>query len=156
MTTVYVVTSGSYDDYCIEGVFSTKELAEEFIKAPNTINECKYFIKEYELNNLFSSELYFKMEDIIYYWECEFNTSSAFGRKEGEYSVTKKAIAKQYVNNVNPYNNIGSYFLCTSFVSESDVINKAYNYYQEYLNEEEDSSFLWVDSLWKKKHGYEQ
>lgn len=30
MTTVYLVTSGEYSDYSINGVFSTEQLAEEF------------------------------------------------------------------------------------------------------------------------------
>lgn len=47
MTTIYIVTAGSYSDYHICGVFDTKELAELAIKAyaahePN--------IEEYELN----------------------------------------------------------------------------------------------------------
>jgi hypothetical protein len=32
MTTIYVVTSGLYDDYGIERLFSTYELAEAFIR----------------------------------------------------------------------------------------------------------------------------
>jgi hypothetical protein len=31
MTKIYVVTSGSYSDYCIEGIFSTEEKANKYI-----------------------------------------------------------------------------------------------------------------------------
>ena len=37
MSTVYVVTSGEYSDYGIDGVFSTKELAAKYIRE---YNEC--------------------------------------------------------------------------------------------------------------------
>lgn len=30
MTTIYLVTSGEYSDYCVEGVFSSEKLAKEF------------------------------------------------------------------------------------------------------------------------------
>lgn len=32
MTTVYLVTSGSYSDYSVRGAFSTRELADEFME----------------------------------------------------------------------------------------------------------------------------
>lgn len=31
MTTIYLVTSGSYSDYCIRAIFSTREAAEAYI-----------------------------------------------------------------------------------------------------------------------------
>jgi hypothetical protein len=136
MTTVYVVTSGCYDDYSIDGVFSTKEKAEEFVKAPNFIYEYSYSIEEYKLDDLFNSKNYFTMKDVITYWECEVTTSScSFGKKEGEYSVKEKVIAKKDIDNVKAYVRHSTCFICTSLISESDVAKKAYNYYQEYLNE---------------------
>ncbi len=51
MTTIYVVTEGSYSDYHIVGVYDNKELAEQFLK---NIDEVKKYndmqIEEYELN----------------------------------------------------------------------------------------------------------
>lgn len=48
--TIYAVTAGSYSDYRIIGIFSTRERANDFIKyAPdNSYNE----IEEYELDSL--------------------------------------------------------------------------------------------------------
>ena len=44
---VYIVTSGDYDDYQIDEVFSTKEKAEEYIECFG--DECS--IEEYSLDN---------------------------------------------------------------------------------------------------------
>jgi hypothetical protein len=49
MKTAYVITSGSYSDYGISGVFSTKEKAEEFVSN----NQCDdYDIEEWSINEL--------------------------------------------------------------------------------------------------------
>lgn len=51
MTTIYVVTRGSYSDYQIVGVFSTKEKAEAFTEFyPKTGYNGLNDIEEYELN----------------------------------------------------------------------------------------------------------
>lgn len=156
MTTVYVITCGSYDDYSIYGVFSTRKQAEDFINPLNTIEDYhpllnhpnlvpnyKYRIEEYELDEL---PIVLKLEDITYYWECEVTTnSSAYGRKQGEYSVTKKAIAKQDVDKLKLYKKEFDYFLCSSLISESDVVEIAYNYYQDYLKE----TNKYDDNFWK-------
>lgn len=47
MTTIYIVTSGCYSDYGINGVFSTEKNAENFILAFN-IDDSR--IEEYELD----------------------------------------------------------------------------------------------------------
>jgi hypothetical protein len=46
-TKVYIVTSGCYSDYSINHVFSTRELAEEWIG--EKINE-EYHVEEYEID----------------------------------------------------------------------------------------------------------
>lgn len=43
---VYIVTSGEYDDYCIERVFSTREKAKEYIECFG--GDC--YIEEYDLD----------------------------------------------------------------------------------------------------------
>ena len=43
---VYIVTSGEYSDYCVEGIFSTKEKAKDLKKVVDGNNP----IKEYELD----------------------------------------------------------------------------------------------------------
>jgi hypothetical protein len=56
MTTLYVVTSGTYSDYHIEGVFSTRELAEKWIDEVRVKRGTSYWynahndIEEYELD----------------------------------------------------------------------------------------------------------
>jgi hypothetical protein len=47
MTSIYVLTEGSYSDYHIVGVYSTKELAEE---AQSLYNSSQ--IEEYDLDNI--------------------------------------------------------------------------------------------------------
>ena len=48
MKKVYAVSSGCYSDYRVDAIFTTKELAEEFMKA---VPEYDYNdIQEYELN----------------------------------------------------------------------------------------------------------
>lgn len=48
MKKVYIVTCGDYSDYTIENVFSTKELAEEYINRVSTYDD--YRVEEYELD----------------------------------------------------------------------------------------------------------
>lgn len=47
MSKIYVVTSGSYSDFGIEGVFSTEELAKEWVGDLDN----RYDIREYELDD---------------------------------------------------------------------------------------------------------
>ena len=48
MTTIYVVTSGEYSDYSIRALFSTKELAQDFIDIQP--NPQYHRIEEYEID----------------------------------------------------------------------------------------------------------
>jgi hypothetical protein len=48
MKKVYLVTSGSYSDYGVEAVFSTRELAKEWING----SKGDYDIEEYDLDNM--------------------------------------------------------------------------------------------------------
>lgn len=50
--TLYVVTSGSYSDYRIEAIFSSKKLAKKYMHIESVINKYPDFndIREYELN----------------------------------------------------------------------------------------------------------
>lgn len=51
MKTVFIVTSGSYDDYQIDGVFSSVKLAEEFMSAVPPASFQEYNdIKEVEVD----------------------------------------------------------------------------------------------------------
>lgn len=53
MTTIYVVTSGAYSDYSIHAVFSTKELAEEYVAFGTQHDQFSYTgadIEEWELD----------------------------------------------------------------------------------------------------------
>lgn len=53
MTTIYVVTSGEYSDYSICAVFSTKELAEEYVAFGTQHKQFGYTgadIEEWELD----------------------------------------------------------------------------------------------------------
>lgn len=47
---IYVVNSGSYSDYRVDGLFETKELAEEYMKSYPKSYDDYNSIKEYELN----------------------------------------------------------------------------------------------------------
>jgi hypothetical protein len=150
MTTVYVVTSGSYEDYKIEGIFSTKQQAEDFISPlnkiyddhllidyPNLIPDDIYSIEEHTLDSL---STILKEEDITYYWECKVTTHTEYyggvyyGRKQGTYSVKRKVIAKQDIPKLQPYKERYGCFYCSSLISEQDTIDKGYKYYQDYLN----------------------
>ena len=48
MAIVFVVTSGDYSDYTIEGIFTTKPKAERFITIKASSDECE--INEWELD----------------------------------------------------------------------------------------------------------
>lgn len=48
MKIIYAVSSGSYSDYKVDALFSSKKLAEDFIAVMK--NRDTYFIEEYELN----------------------------------------------------------------------------------------------------------
>jgi hypothetical protein len=133
MTTVYVVTSGMYEDYSIDGVFSTKEKAEEFVKAPNLIYEYSYSIKEYKLDDLFNSEDYFTMADVLPYWQC---TVYKTNTEVYKYDLTSKhtykknsCILKEYVERPYPCS-----FTITSLVSKKDCLNKAKLKYEKIVN----------------------
>jgi len=63
MTTVYVVTAGSYSDYHIFGIYSTREIAETYQKSIGDAND----IEEYELDSMRVSriekgEQYYRVE----------------------------------------------------------------------------------------------
>ena len=49
---IYVVTSGSYSDYGIDAIFSTKEKAESFVRLGNEKirNYAKYEVEEWDLD----------------------------------------------------------------------------------------------------------
>lgn len=57
MTTIYVVTSGCYSDYGMNGMFSTKEKAEKFIKDNKTTFYDKGQIEEWILDEQQDHEL---------------------------------------------------------------------------------------------------
>lgn len=64
-TTVYVVTRGSYSDYGIVGIYSTRELAQAFMNASKPVNYDDYNdIEEYELDQ-FKSKI---EQGLICYW----------------------------------------------------------------------------------------
>ena len=50
MKTIYIVTQGSYSDYHIVSVFSTRELAEKFIELQPPPGYDEYEIEEYYLD----------------------------------------------------------------------------------------------------------
>lgn len=54
MTTVYVVTRGCYSDYGIERIFSTRELAEQYVAAFATATRSAdgYRIEEWTLDDM--------------------------------------------------------------------------------------------------------
>jgi hypothetical protein len=52
MTSVYVLSRGSYSDYCIEGIFSTERKAIEFAEQVLSIDEKQYKIEVFELDKL--------------------------------------------------------------------------------------------------------
>jgi hypothetical protein len=146
MTTVYVVTSGDYDNYSIDGIFSTRKQAEDFITPlnricgwhpllsyPNSMPDESYSIEEHTLDTL---STLLKEEDITYYWECEVTTKTDYcGRKEGNYSVKRKAIAKQDVEKLLLYKEENTCFYCSSPFSEQEVVERAHAYYQKHLKE---------------------
>jgi len=50
---IYVITSGEYSDYGIEAVFTTEELAKQWIgEDTHKSGYCKYNIEEYDLDSL--------------------------------------------------------------------------------------------------------
>lgn len=54
---VYVVTSGEYSDYGINAIFSTRELAQEYVDLKEFTDEYEtYHIQSWEVNNLHPSE----------------------------------------------------------------------------------------------------
>lgn len=81
---VYIVTSGDYDDYQIDEVFSTKEKAEEYIECFG--DGCR--IEEYNLDNPIEHK-----ENI---WDVDF--------KLGGYELNKCV--------VNNYGKVDSVWLC--------------------------------------------
>lgn len=139
MTTVYVVRCGKN----VEAVFSTKELAEEYIKAPvliqdsqyvdypNLIEEEDYSINEYK----FDPKPYLTMQNLTYYWECKVNLRTSYNgsRNSGDYSVIKKAIAKEDLHKLHSYVRDVNYFINNSTISELDAIKTSYNDYLDYV-----------------------
>ena len=57
MRKIYLVTSGEYSDYGIDGVFTSKELAEKFIKSFNTKDSFERMNIETRTLNPYEKEL---------------------------------------------------------------------------------------------------
>ena len=96
MTAIYIVTSGDYSDYRIEGVFSNKEDAQFFA---DTITENSYYIGEIEkweldaYNRQGINELCYW--DFEYYphkdeWKGKFHTPRSHWRGNPVNKVTKE------------------------------------------------------------------
>lgn len=53
---VYLVSNGEYDDYTIEGVFSTREKAQKFIDSIKDVEDTYYspYIEETELDSMYN------------------------------------------------------------------------------------------------------
>ena len=86
--TIYVVTSGEYSDYSIDGVFESKELAEQ------AMSKLKYSgqIEEYYLNALHKENpVYWRVEFDTYsdYWDTWKSASVPEGRELNTVHISK-------------------------------------------------------------------
>lgn len=147
MTTVYVVRCGNN----IERIFSNKEKAEDYIKAPNLlfkthedseyidycnlIPEEELYIVEYAVD---SPEPYLNLKDLVDYWECKVTTTKSrySDREEGDYSIQKKVIAKEDLPKLHSYAQEVLYFINNSTISELDAIETSYNDYLSHLKKQ--------------------
>lgn len=81
---VFIVTSGSYSDYRIEAVFSTKEKAQEYIQnaCVDDVND----IEEYEMDEQT------ERKNAVYHCSVDIKTSEieVEGRYDDEYKMRKK------------------------------------------------------------------
>ena len=106
---IYVITSGEYSDYQIVAIYTTREMADEFVQC----NGDGYEIEEYDLNKPISNKK--KL------WVISFNIESG----ELEHATTN-----DYINNEN-YKDIC--FYCDSYMDvarmhlyvESETMDKA-------------------------------
>lgn len=70
MTTVYIVTTGSYSDYRINAVFSTPELAQTYIDRCQFDQYAEPGIEEYEVDDVDMEWLNSKLSSyIVYIWK---------------------------------------------------------------------------------------
>jgi hypothetical protein len=117
MATIYVVTSGSYSDYGINAMFSTRELAQEYIDKAIAAKDADG--EEYNV-----SGVYWAGDAQIEEWSLDEQRDAAVTTKwrvgmllddgsvpEGPYeqkefeSVSKESVVEQYDANVPCYSN---------------------------------------------------
>lgn len=88
---IYIVTSGSYSDYGINCVFSTKEKADEYVKMKNLSDRWEdYNVEEYDVDKPYEMEAidfyYVPKTNIVYsanefahrYGRCLYKTYNSF------------------------------------------------------------------------------
>lgn len=81
---VYIVTEGSYSDYHIEQVFSTKEQAAKYIIANRGRYDC-YDIEEYEVDDVTiesSDKVYYAVKFREYNKQIKFIDEELYDNKE--------------------------------------------------------------------------
>lgn len=124
MTTIYIVTSGEYSDYVIEGTFSTKKKAEDF---KEKVEATPGDIEEWELDK--------RVTDILCtHWISVLNIAT--GNLESVGSQTQLAHPNTRVDVVNHYAHSSPFYpkghiVAKSFVSQEHADKFCVEKYQE-------------------------
>lgn len=117
---IYVITSGEYSDYQVNAVYSTKELAEDFIQH----NGNKYCIEEYDLDKPIIREK--KL------WRIEINSdrNEIICANISEYQEPEDTCVRNYMNII-------------TFIVGSETIDKAKKIARERYVAIRSNEYIW-------------
>ena len=123
---IYIVTSGEYSDYHIDAVFSTKELADDYIQQ----NGIDYEIEEYNIDeeidrNTKLWRVEFDMKD------CELKNACVMRYEEDDFRDTCK---------------VSDYLDCSliNFFVDADTMNKAVKIASERFAAVKSNEYIWL------------
>lgn len=123
---IYIVTSGEYSEYHIDAVFSTQELAEDYIQQ----NGIDYGIEEYNLDeeidrNTKLWRVEFNIKD------CELKDASVRDYREDDFRDTCK---------------VSDFFDCSliDFFVDADTMNKAVKIASERFAAVKANEYIWL------------
>lgn len=117
MTTVYVVTSGSYSDYGVEGIFDTREKAELYCAYQNTFRGYESGIEEWELN-----EYYSPLERGLSFFCVHFPDIT-----KGDAEVEKQQVGEEREASYEPYRAEGRNYVIYLWARDEQAARKIAN-----------------------------
>lgn len=134
MTTIYIVTSGEYSDYGIDGIFSTKSKAETFIEEckKQTYLKSDYEAEEWELDDKTESTVATSWDAVLDIATGDIERREARIEFVAKNKRVSKVLVPDYVSQAHPKGSI----IVQSFVSLEHAVKLCVEKQQELLRKE--------------------